>query len=293
MNNTIYMTYKKSVPDFVFKRWKELNPNVKIDFSLDEDCITFLKTNFNAEIAELFKTIPIGMFKADLWRLCKLYINGGIYSDIDLVPYMDLDSIASDKNITFYSCLAIDGKSIFQAFMKVSEPRSPLILAFLISFLQNKPYFIENGPTFDMYNCIKYNFNFGPIKPETKINLDKVKIYIKIGPNNSKTKIIDLTYFPDNIQYSIELNLKTLQNSFKLKINDNKLKITRIDELKDNGWEQNLSCTVYIDSKQSIYLFKENIGPNNYWRTSFVTNNGDKIFDSRDLDYNREVGWTI
>ena len=38
------------------------------------------------------------MFKADLWRLCKLYVYGGIYADIDLVPYLSIDSIMNEKN---------------------------------------------------------------------------------------------------------------------------------------------------------------------------------------------------
>lgn len=288
MNNTIYMTYKKEVPTFVFDRWKKLNPNYNIDFSLDNDCISFLKNNFNDDIANLFRQIPIGMFKADLWRLCKLYVCGGTYADIDLVPYLNLDSLS--KDITFYSCLAIDGKSIFQAFMATTtQPRNPLILAFLMSFLQNKPYFIENGPTFDMYNCLRFNLNFVKIEPEKKYDLNEIKIYIKIGTSENKSKIIDLIYFPDDLKYNIKINTNPHNQEFKLKIRDNKLIISRID--KDEGWSNNLSCTIYLKSEQSIYLFKENIGPNNYWRTSYVTNNGTKVFDSRDLDYNREIGW--
>ena len=43
MNKTIYLTYKhNSIPDKVFNNWKHLNPEYKIDFSLDDDCKTFL-----------------------------------------------------------------------------------------------------------------------------------------------------------------------------------------------------------------------------------------------------------
>ena len=73
----IYMTYKKKVPSKVFRRWKELNPGYEIELSLDDDCYVFLKDNFNDYVADLFRKIPVGMYKADLWRICKLYINGG------------------------------------------------------------------------------------------------------------------------------------------------------------------------------------------------------------------------
>ena len=151
MNKTIYMTYKKNVPDKVFNRWKKINPNYKIDFSLDKDCINFLKENFNDYIVTLFKSIKKGIYKADLWRLCKLYIYGGVYADVDLIPYIYLNEL--NKDITFYSCLSYCKSTVFQAFMLVKNPRSPLLLYFIISFLQNCPNIV---PTKDMYNCLLY-----------------------------------------------------------------------------------------------------------------------------------------
>ena len=42
-------------------------------FSLDKDCLDFLETNFNNNIYNLFNKIDKGMYKADLWRICKLF----------------------------------------------------------------------------------------------------------------------------------------------------------------------------------------------------------------------------
>ena len=42
-NKTIYMTYKKDIPQFVYDRWLDINKNYKIDFSKDKDCTDFLK----------------------------------------------------------------------------------------------------------------------------------------------------------------------------------------------------------------------------------------------------------
>ena len=55
MNKTIYMTYKKNVPDFIFSRWKALNEDYAIEFSLDEDCVSFIETHFNKQIADLLR----------------------------------------------------------------------------------------------------------------------------------------------------------------------------------------------------------------------------------------------
>ena len=43
----INMSYKNIPPGYVFENWKKLNPDYEINFSLDSDCINFLRTNFN------------------------------------------------------------------------------------------------------------------------------------------------------------------------------------------------------------------------------------------------------
>ena len=150
------MTYYKRVPDKVFKRWMALNPNYEIDFSLDNECITFLEHHFNKYVSNLFISIKKGMFKADLWRICKLYINGGIYADVDLVPYLNINIL--NRDISFYSCLDHNRTALFQAFiLSFSKPKNPLFLIFILSFLLNNPYTYNNGPCHDMAKCLRYN----------------------------------------------------------------------------------------------------------------------------------------
>lgn len=286
MNKTIYMTYKKTVPEYVLLRWKKLNPNYNIEFSLDYDCITFIKKHFNDYIVDLFNKIPKGMYKADLWRLCKLYINGGVYADVDLVPYIDIDSL--NKDITFYSCLAIDTNSIFQAFIiNFSKPRNPLIFIFLLSFLINNPYNNNNGPCYDMYNCIKYNLN-NNIIANKKYELEEIKICINIGSSNINIKHINLYYFPNNIEYTIKLKQNIYSDMFNFDIIDNMLIVKRIDE--NTGWEYDHFCDICIKSNESIFLFKEN-SEDNKMANCYVSYNNTKILDSRDIDYYNNGGW--
>jgi hypothetical protein len=290
MNKTIYMTYKKNVPSLVFDRWKNLNPEYNIDFSLDNDCIHFLKENFNDYICELFKNIKVGMYKADLWRLCKLYVHGGVYADVDLIPYLNINEL--DKDVTFFSCLSINHRSIFQAFMvNFNQPRNPLILHFLLSFLINKPYTYFNGPTYDMYNCIFHNLNKTIILPEKKYEINEIKININIGTSIKNIKKINLYYFPSDIIYVIKLIENPYRDHFNFNISDNFLIVTRLDVNEDIGWGYNHSCDICIQSKEVIYLFPENIDPNNHWSTAYVTLNNKKILDSRDLNYYNNNGW--
>lgn len=48
----------------------------------DDDCYNFIKEHFSNTIANTYNKIIPCAYKADLWRYCVLYINGGIYFDI-------------------------------------------------------------------------------------------------------------------------------------------------------------------------------------------------------------------
>jgi hypothetical protein len=282
------MTYKKSIPDIVYSRWKELNSEYNIEFSLDNDCIDFLKTNFNDSVVNAFKEMHSGPHKADLWRLCKLFINSGVYADVDLVPYINLNTL--DKDVTFYSCMSIEGNSIFQAFMATfSKPRNPLFLQFLISLLINKPYLHKfNGNTYDMFECLKHNLNGIDILTETKYKIDEVKIHIHIGTSEYNTKNVNLYYFPDDISYEVKL-INNSCEQFVFDIKDNMLSVTRTDE--STGWNHNHECDICIKADENIFIFPEKTGPGNNWVTSYVTHNNNKILDSRDLNYHHNSGW--
>ena len=289
VNKTIYMTYKKPIPEKCINRWTQLNPNYKIDFSLDNECIQFLKENFNDYIADLFIKIPQGMHKADLWRLCKLYINSGIYADVDLVPYLNIDEL--DKNITFYTCLSIQKESCFQAFIiNFSQPKNPLIFIFLLSLLINNPFHINtNGPCYDMYKCLTYILNENIISNK-KYEVSQIKIKINIGQSRHNIKQINLYYFPEELKYTINLIPNSYKDSFKFEIKNHILIVTRSDAR--TGWRHNHFIDICFDYKTSFYFFQEIIGKNDNWITSYVTLNNKKILDSRDLDYyNNNKAW--
>ena len=301
-NKTIYMTYKKDVPKIVFDRWERLNPNYTIDFSLDNDCIDFLRSNFNDYIAELFITIPTGMYKADLWRLCKLYINGGVYADVDLVPYIDIDNFLqncpfADKNLdSFYTCKSVFGKSIFQAFMICKfEPKHPLILQFIISFIINKAYNFVAGPTIDMYKCLEYNID-GKLQANIKYNINQSKIKINVDLSLTANKEINLHYFPSDISYTINIyNIlpndiyKNVNDEFNCNIKDN---ILYVNNIKNIGWTNNYFCDICIQIPKTIniFLFKEYIQNRNI-AYAYIAYKNKKLLNCRDINYYNNGGW--
>jgi mannosyltransferase OCH1-like enzyme len=152
----IYFTYKNNkIPEIVFKRWEQLNEGFKTYFYDDLQCFNFIKENFGIDYANYFNEIKIGPYKADFWRLCIIYIKGGIYSDIDIVPHKCIEPFIKDVDVC--TCLAMNKKSIFQAFI-AAKPKNELIKCCLDSFYNkrmDKSFLcdLKNcSPTYDMYN---------------------------------------------------------------------------------------------------------------------------------------------
>ena len=321
MNKTIYMTYHSKLPSFVTSRWLHLNPDYRIDFSMDADCISFLQTTFGRNIAELFKYIPRGMYKADLWRLCKLYIHGGVYADLDLVPHfkisaaLDSGSCVYGSGATFYSCLSMSYDSIFQAFMKHSRARSPLILGCLISFLINKPYTdIDNGPTTDMYKFLLYNIRQQTqtqtqtrqgakagtgtgtdIRPHTPYTLRQIKIPVTIPANED---IVSLYYFPDDIKYSISISPDTKdeyilanRDKYRFYIKDHHLIVDADADANYPMIVVDICIDLPEDEPEVIFLFEECIRIPGSISTCYISHNNQNIMDCRDARYIRDVGW--
>lgn len=208
----IHMTNKTSLfPSNIIKMWKQLNPEYTFTFSNNEDCYKFIEKNFNKEYAEIFNKIEYGPNKADFWRLCKLYVEGGVYVDIDIVPYAPINYIIKDS--TFCSCLSILGNSVFQAFLSAT-PKNILIKECIQSFVVNadKMNIFKNTnnhnvqPTFDMYNTIIGKLNVRKINPFIVYNLK-----VNSRENNNS--------FNEKIMFLQEFNLKqTMNNGFGIKM---------------------------------------------------------------------------
>jgi mannosyltransferase OCH1-like enzyme len=103
----IYMTYKtKDVPEYIFSNWKNLYPDYQIKLYDNNDCLEFLKKEFNQEHVDVFNYIQDGPIKADFWRACILYKYGGIYTDIDIKPYISIHDIL-EKDVIFLTCISM------------------------------------------------------------------------------------------------------------------------------------------------------------------------------------------
>lgn len=46
-------------------------------------CDKFVQENFSAEFHQMYKDLPLGVMRADVWRVAVVYAYGGVYADID------------------------------------------------------------------------------------------------------------------------------------------------------------------------------------------------------------------
>lgn len=80
----------------IFNDTIKLNPDYKIQYFDDDMSRTFIKDNFNKHILDTYDSLIPGAYKADLFRYCILYKNGGVYSDLTQQFYLPLSRIINN-----------------------------------------------------------------------------------------------------------------------------------------------------------------------------------------------------
>lgn len=139
----IFLCYKnKNIPSHIIPTWKKLNPEYNIEFYDDNDCKTFLRENYGEEYVKIFNYIEDGPIKGDFWRVCILYIRGGVYSDIDVMPIVPIRDFL-DKDTTFLTCTSVLGELLNPHFI-ICPVKDPIIKSAVDTYVryyrENKPY---------------------------------------------------------------------------------------------------------------------------------------------------------
>jgi mannosyltransferase OCH1-like enzyme len=151
------------VPNKVFYNWKRLNPNYKLIFFDFKDSAYFLEKKLGTDYKEHFNKITYAPHKSDFFRLCFLYVYGGIYSDIDNEPLKPIETFYNNfENIKFCTALALDNNAFAQAI--ICSTRRNTYLDICIKEYLNKFYSFKTLDNYKdqdltgtsiMYKCIK------------------------------------------------------------------------------------------------------------------------------------------
>ena len=112
----------------------ELNPEYEYRLLNDKECREFIKDNFDESILNSYDLLIPGAFKADFFRYCYLYINGGCYFDCKSISYIPLRNvIKSDDNLILCKDIGI---GYYNALMMANK-KNDLILNVIKSCKHN------------------------------------------------------------------------------------------------------------------------------------------------------------
>jgi mannosyltransferase OCH1-like enzyme len=119
---------KSKIPEKVFENIKKYASDFKHVIFDDEDCINFIKEHYPEEVLEAFNRLSIGAHKADLFRYCYLYINGGLYADIKTEFVKPVSSVFHTNKLTVVmGSEYIHFNTIYNGII-YSKPRHPIFL---------------------------------------------------------------------------------------------------------------------------------------------------------------------
>jgi mannosyltransferase OCH1-like enzyme len=120
-NNISHLLHINSILTF-----QELNPEYEYVFFNNSDCRNFIKNNFNEDTLYYYDILVAGAFKADFFRYCFIYINGGCYFDCKQILKCPLSSIIKNDSELFL-CQDIHKTGLFNAVL-ISCPKNNLFL---------------------------------------------------------------------------------------------------------------------------------------------------------------------
>jgi mannosyltransferase OCH1-like enzyme len=144
--NIFQTWHTKSLPPLMLSavnKIKMINPRFKYCLYDDNECREFIKHNFPEDVLYAYDTLIPGAYKADLWRYCILYKEGGIYLDIKYKPLNKFKFISLTE--AEHWVLDMDGYGIYNALI-VSKPENPILFAAIRQVVENvkKRYYGSN-----------------------------------------------------------------------------------------------------------------------------------------------------
>jgi len=194
ISKVIYQTWKtKNVPDNIQKvrdNIQKLNPDYEMVIYDDDDIDKFIKDNFDEFIYNCYSNLNVGASKADFWRYCILYKNGGVYLDIDSDITRPLNELIEENEQCIITREGNPG--IFNNWIMIFDKGHPILL----NTINNCCHNIINKTSYDV--C----YLTGPAGPFTKaINETLIPFYTKnthlyYEDDNELNKILNN---PDNI----------------------------------------------------------------------------------------------
>ena len=178
----VWMTYKvkQGLPElqqFCYESWIDMNPEYNVHMYDDADIDKQIRNkDLPRALPAVFESMPLPVMKADIWRYCVVYLNGGIYSDSDnacVVPIEKWNNREQQNKYDVIITLEPWKTGLFQQWCLVSNVKKhPLFKIAIDLILERASEGIDtsnNSP--DRYGFVHYHT--GPT-----LFSDAVKLYV-------------------------------------------------------------------------------------------------------------------
>ena len=285
----IHQSYTNSVNAHLFSTistWKEMNVNYDYMYWADDDCYTFIKDNFDKSVLEAYNMLYAGAYKSDIFRLCVLYIYGGIWTDISSLCEVPLDNVINNEHLIIVKdtddTQSIYG-NIYQAFI-ISEPKNKLI-DHILHFTVNR-----------VINNTEFNNNYPQLSNQT-IAVTGPTIFA-MAFNTFVNRPVDKTIHDDEI-IANDMVIKLLKhNPGEILINNTKIITTKKDDWNKGRTTQHYSSLFnegYIYKRKVIDVFNNSEFLNVYqiWiQNEYVSDNMYKSIQTI-FQHNPNINYTI
>lgn len=143
--------------------WKNNNPGYHYAFVDDVACDRFIKHNFTREFYEMYSSLPVGVMKADVWRVAVVYVYGGVYADIDCECMVPINTWISNHSLV----VAVEtGAGALANFTFAAKPKHPALLSVLNRFMElaNAPDFLSPESPTPIQDFGQYGFSDGVLR---------------------------------------------------------------------------------------------------------------------------------
>jgi mannosyltransferase OCH1-like enzyme len=170
---------------------KTINPEFKYYLFDENDCIEFIKNNFDKDVLDAYNNLIPLAYKADLWRYCILYIYGGIYMDIKFIPVNNFKFInLTDKE---YFCLERPGPWKQYSYglingLIISKPKNTILLDCINKIVDNvKTKNYEYNPLYPTGPGLLGDIYFSKYN-----NLKSIELFFNIDIIYKNTRILKM-----------------------------------------------------------------------------------------------------
>jgi hypothetical protein len=144
---TMYRTLPSRIVDSKMyqkchQEWMTKNHGLKMIWYDNQDCDRYMKTT-NKRMQKCYESLNVGAYKADFFRLCILYENGGVYTDSHTTPYTSIKNmmkgcVRTEQKHMFISVLdpIWSGSGIHNGFV-ITTPKHPFIGGYINMIINN------------------------------------------------------------------------------------------------------------------------------------------------------------